>query len=158
MTQKTYPQKVARVFEIVGYVLLLPAILGALFALGVIPERPLTGALLLAVLLAGFVLLVGYKLHARGLLDDKYVPALWIATVILNSFLLLPCLYSASKMLQTNGFRDFNGEISGFKAVYFVVVVALVFGYLAIVLFSLQAFSREERKKTLNPYTLTGNP
>lgn len=158
MTQKTYPQTVARVFEIVGYILLLPAILGVFFAFASLPQRPLTGALMFAVLLVGFVLLVGYKLHARGLLDEKYVSSLWVATAILNSFLLLPCLYSASKMLQTSGFRHFNGEISGFKIVYFGIVVAMVFGYLSMVLFSLQAFSLEEPKKMSSSPTIIGNP
>src|SRR5215203_4339792 len=98
--QKTYSQRVARGFEIVDYFLLLPAAVGVLVGISAIFKEPLVGLLILITIGIGLFLLVGYFKHSRGILDESYIPALWITTAVFNFILFLPWLYFASVYLQ----------------------------------------------------------
>ena len=137
--EKTYSQKVARAFEIADYILLIPAILGAVLA-------TLTASVLAlavyAVFVVGVILLVGYYKHSRGRLDESYFSALWIGTAIYNLIFLLPCLYYASTLLQSRvdgNWLNSNGD--------FLFILLFVSGYFAAVIFSLKAHFFEKRKK-----------
>jgi hypothetical protein len=145
--QKTYSQKVARVFEVIDYFLLLPAAFGALVGLVSFPYSPLFALLLYGVLSVGIVLLVGYFKHSRGRLDEKYSGALWLTTAVYNFVFLLPVLYWASILLQTGDFRNFNGELDGGTIFFFIFLSGAVFSYLSAVVFSIKAFTFERRKK-----------
>ncbi|HEY8559566.1 MAG TPA: hypothetical protein VIL74_04120 [Pyrinomonadaceae bacterium] len=147
MVEKTYSQKIARMFEIVDYILLPPASFGLFLAVFMVGVSPLIPLLLYAFAGVGFVLLAGYFKHSRGRLADKYVSALWLATAVYNSVLFLPCLYWASTLLQTDTFLDYEGKVDSFGVMLFTFVLGTVFGYLTAIVFALRAFSFERRKK-----------
>lgn len=136
--EKTYSQKIARVFEIVDYILLLPAVLGVFMATLIFSVATL---IVYGIFIAGIVLLVGYRRHARGNLRPENLTALWLGTAIYNFILLLPCLFLTSKMLQN--------EVSGDMGVSFFFVLAVVFGYLAAIISSVKAYQFEKRRKFL---------
>ena len=136
--EKTYSQKIARVFEIADYILLVPAILGILLA-----TLFFSGATLVVygIFIAGIILLVGYRRHWRGDLDPENLTKLWSGTAVYNSILLLPWLFGASKMLQKG--------VSADSAFFFIFVLAVVFGYLAAIVGAVKAFQFEKRRKFL---------
>lgn len=93
MYKKHLSEKIARVFEIAGYVLIIPGILGVIVsAILIIP-------LLISVPIftIGLVLFIGYIKHSRGNLDESKVSILWVATFIFN---LLPLLYMVSQFFS----------------------------------------------------------
>lgn len=136
--EKTYSQKIARVFEIVDYILLLPSILGVFLATLIFS---IVTFLVYGIFIAGVILLVGYRRHARGNLSPENLTALWIGTAVYNFILLLPCLIFASKMLQ-------NG-VSGEMGFSFLFVLGIVFGYLAAIVGAVKAYQFEKRRKFL---------
>jgi hypothetical protein len=144
MRQKTYSQKVARVFEIIDYFMLFPAGIGVLVGFALFYSNPLYTLLLYAFLTFGIFLLAGYFKHSRGTLDEKYFSALWLTTAGYNFVLLLPCLYWASTLLQTENFKGYEGNGA---LVSFLFLLGIVFSYLAAIVFSIKAFSFERRKK-----------
>ena len=136
--EKSYSQKIARVFEIVDYILLLPAVAGVFLATLIFSVATF---IVYGIFIAGVILLVGYRRHARGNLSPENLSALWIGTAVYNFILLLPCLIFASQMLQ-------NG-VSGEMGFSFLFVLGIVFGYLAAIISSVKAYSFEKRRKFL---------
>lgn len=147
--KKTYSQKVARVFEVIDYFMLLPAGVGALVGFVLLGTNLLYAMLLYGFLIIGMVLLVGYFKHSRGRLDEKYFSALWLTTAVYNFILLLPALYWASIVLQTSDLRDYEGRLDGATVLGFLFILGIVLSYIAAVVFSIKAFSFESRKKYL---------
>lgn len=113
MTEKTISQKIARVFEIVDYFLLVPSLAGLLFGLMMFrnADSALYGFAICAVFTVGTILLVGYFKHSRGRLSEKATVALWIGTIIFNGIFLLPSLYSLFVSSIENGSRNQLGDI-----------------------------------------------
>lgn len=136
--EKTYSQKIARVFEIVDYILLLPAVLGLLLA-----TLTFSGVtfIVYGIFTGGVILLVGYRRHARGDLSPENLTALWLGSAVYNFILLLPCLFFVSKMFQ----KGFSGEL----AFIFLLMLAIVFSYLAAIIASVKAYIFENRGKFL---------
>jgi hypothetical protein len=108
LTTKTYSQKLARFFEIFGYLLILPAFVGVLLSFLLIdgvgyslepnapkPER-LFGLPILAILvfLLGTILLVGYFLHSHNKLNKALVILMWIGTSVFNLPFFAIVIYS----------------------------------------------------------------
>ncbi|MEO6588295.1 MAG: hypothetical protein ABIP06_03110 [Pyrinomonadaceae bacterium] len=95
MSEKTISQKIARVFEIVDYFLLVPAIAGLLFGIMMIisGEAAIFGVGILTVFTIGTILLIGYFKHSRGTLSKAKTRNLWIGTIIFNGVFLAPSLY-----------------------------------------------------------------
>lgn len=95
MSEKTVSQKIARVFEIVDYVLLIPSLGGLLLGMMMLisGEAAGIGLGILAVFTIGTILLVGYFKHSRGRLSEKSTVALWLGTIVFNGLFLLPSLY-----------------------------------------------------------------
>jgi len=147
VTEKTYSQKIARGFEIADYILLVPAVIGALLATLV---AGLFTLVIYGIFFTGVILLVGYYKHARNTLNQKYSAALWIATAVYNSLLLLPCLYYASTLLQTGSFRDIDGRLDEGQIIFFLIVLSVVFGYFTAIILSLKAYSFEKRKSYIS--------
>ena len=148
MKQKTYSQKVARIFEIVDYILLAPAGIGALVGMALLLSGQIPYAFLLFVFLAiGIILLVGYFKHSRGRLDEESVGMLWLTTVIYNSLLLLPFLFWAASILQGDGLRGYEGRLDGGKLAGFLILLGIISGYLSAIILAIRAFSFEKRKK-----------
>lgn len=146
--QKTYSQKVARVFEVIGYLMLLPAAIGALAGFLAIANQPLYALLIYVILGIGVTLLVGYFKYSRGRLEEKFCSALWLTTAVYNFLLLLPWLYGTSALLQS-GFKDYDGSTDGGLVIFFLFLISIVFSYLAAIVASLKAYSFEKRKKLL---------
>jgi hypothetical protein len=84
--EKTYSPMIARFFEIVDYLLLIPATFGLILA-STIPSW--FTVIIWTIFLSGVLLLVGYFKHSRDRLNEKYVPALWIGTFFYNLIFLL---------------------------------------------------------------------
>ncbi|HVE55448.1 MAG TPA: hypothetical protein VNB22_01380 [Pyrinomonadaceae bacterium] len=141
--EKTYSQKVARVFEIVDYFLLLPAGVGALVGFFALFGQPLYGLLIYMILGVGMALLVGYFKHSRGRLDEKYISVLWLTTAVYNFLLFLPWLYNASTYLQPS--QSWARGENQFTAGFFLLL-AIVLGYIFAIVFSIRAYSFEKRK------------
>jgi hypothetical protein len=147
--EKTYSQKVARVFEVIDYFLLFPAAIGALVSVFALMAGSAYALLTLAVLTVGIILMVGYFKHSRGRLDEKYFSALWLTSAGFNFLLFLPWLYYASVILQTNGFKADEGQTDGGAVVGFIFLLGAVFAYLAAIISSVKAYTFEKRKKYL---------
>ena len=95
MLEKTFSQKAARVFEIVAYLLIVPAIAYLILSffyvlIGLIaiykdyqPFQILALLISLTPLLVfsiGIILLVGYFKHSRGTLGENKIIPLWLGT------------------------------------------------------------------------------
>lgn len=93
MYKKHLSQKIARVFEIVGYFQLIPAILlvilSALIIFPLLISIPIFGI--------GLTLFIGYIRHSRGNLSKGKILPLWFATF---SFNFIPLLYAAIKYFK----------------------------------------------------------
>ncbi|HEY8559567.1 MAG TPA: hypothetical protein VIL74_04125 [Pyrinomonadaceae bacterium] len=150
MNGKTYSQKVAAVFEIIGYVLLLPmsfGLMGSFFMLviglaGGAAEPVLISFLFILMVAAGLYLLVGYYRHGRGSLSQESVFILWKATAAYNFVLLLPWLIAAAVFLQ---FRE--GLAANGNWFVFFISIAIVALHATVIYFSLKAHAFENRKK-----------
>src|SRR5215213_2222935 len=102
--ENTYSQKVAGVFELICYILLIPTFLSLIYpAIAVIgglfsghAGSFLFGLIPFGIAGVGVVLLVGYHKHVDDRLDEKHISTLWIATAVYNLLLLLPCLLFAA--------------------------------------------------------------
>jgi hypothetical protein len=92
----TFSQSVARFFEIVDYVLLLPAGYGLLISLILLMSAPWFPLLIIFWFTCGCFLLRGFFLHSRGRLNDTQVTRLWAATIGYNMVDLLFTLVVAS--------------------------------------------------------------
>jgi hypothetical protein len=141
--EKNYSQKIARVFEIVDYFMLVPAAIGALVGLAALSWNPLVTLLIYAGLAVGLLLLVGYFKHSRNTLDSKYFATLWITTAVYNSLLLLPILYYVATMYQEINYEELNGGL----VVWFCINLGIVFSYITAVVFSLKAYSFDKYRK-----------
>ncbi len=95
MSEKAISQKIARVFEIVDYFLLVPSLAGLFFGIAMLSDKNsfLFGLAICAVFTIGMTLLVGYFKHSRGRLSDKSTVAMWVGTIVFNGLFLLPSLY-----------------------------------------------------------------
>ena len=146
--QKTYSQKVARVFEIMDYILLVPSALGLLLATLLIKEAAWFALLVYAAFGVGVGLMIGYFKHSRGRLAEEYIPALWMTSAIYNLILLLPCLFGAASFLQSPGPMTVD-----FSQMF--VPFLIVLGYIFAITFSLNAYFFEKRKKELRLSTVS---
>lgn len=145
--EKTYSQKVARVFEIFNYFLIIPATLGALLATLLLAGAAWFTLLIYTIYGIGLALFVGYFRHSRGKLDEQKIPLLWITTAIYNFVLLLPCLFYVAMWFQNETWvRPPAHGASKDSFMYFLISLSIVSGYLAAVIFSMRAYYFEKRK------------
>ena len=104
---KTVSQKIARVFEIAGYLWLIASIylvfcasILIFFSIAFLANGAVVGfvGLLVGIIsfgifgLGAFLLRKYYK-HSRGRLDEEQILPLWFGTLIFNSMFLLPGIY-----------------------------------------------------------------
>ena len=90
MANKTFSQKSARFFEIVCYILLIPALISIFLTLA---EAGVLVLIPLVITGLGLVLLSGYRRHARGTFDKDKLSLLWLGTLIYNGIPLTPIFY-----------------------------------------------------------------
>jgi hypothetical protein len=84
--QRNFSQKVARFFEIADYILLLPATLGLLYSLMLLPIGPIIIGGWYAL---GVLLLRGFRRHSRGQMSNDDAVKLWSFTFGYNLIELL---------------------------------------------------------------------
>ncbi len=119
MWKKSLSEKIARVFEIVGYILLVPAALAVLVsAMVIFPliiSVPLFGI--------GLSLFVGYAKHSRGNLNESRILPLWIATFLFN---FLPLLIPAYQHYSNTDERfESVGLFSGLLIFWWIIACCL---------------------------------
>ena len=90
MANKTFSQKSARFFEIVCYILLIPAIASIIYTM---IEAMFLVLIPLVITGIGVVLLVGYQRHSRGTFDKDKLSLLWFGTFVFNGVPLAPVFY-----------------------------------------------------------------
>lgn len=144
--QMTASEKIARVFEIAGYVWLVPSmislfyplmmLLGSLLALSV--PGFLYSIIPFLIFSAGFFLLIKYQRHSRGLLAENRIIPLWAGTMLFNLLLLAPAAYGFLVTLHTAK-RPLNEG----QTVIFFVWGLLIFWQSAAVLLSITAIMSE---------------
>ena len=130
MFRKSFSQKVARVFEVVGYLLLVPAILGLFYSLILV----FLGLIVFLIFCLGIILLIGYFKHSRGTLSEEKVLPLWFGTFFYNALPLLLTFYQI--LISTNDYQNFNfqewlspfGLFCIFLVLWWAVAVALSIG------------------------------
>ncbi len=92
-----YSQKVARFFEICGYILLFSVLVVILcFALSVVYLLlflPFLLLIFIPIFAAGFVLFIGCFEHSRGNLDEGKILHLWVWKIIFNLLPLIVTVY-----------------------------------------------------------------
>ena len=103
MFRKTFSQKVAIVFEAVGYLLLIPAILSLIYSLIFVF---VLGLMVFLIFCLGVVLLAGYVKHSRGTLDEEKIIPLWVGTLFYNVLPLLPVFYQI--LMKSDELYNFN--------------------------------------------------
>jgi hypothetical protein len=80
----TRSQKIARIFEIVDYVLLAPVSFFLFLNLLVTFQAPFFGGIIWAIAAVGFVLMYGCIRHSRRLLSRRKSILLWTTMMIYN--------------------------------------------------------------------------
>ncbi len=132
----THSQSIAKVFTYVGYILLIPAILGTAISLltvylAIIP---------IAISSVGIYLLMGYRKHGKGELNEGKIISLWVKTAIFNFVLLVPSILVA---YQNESIHTINEWLTGNIAarLYFSIVM----WQLMAVLLSISAVADELR-------------
>jgi hypothetical protein len=144
--ERTYSQKVARVFELICYVLLIPAIISLIYPAiavfgGLLQGRAevfFVGLIPFGIAGVGVILLIGYHKLAENELDENLFSTLWIATAIYNFLLLLPWLLAASAYLQSPEKLTDDGNWIGF-----LILLSIISGYITAIYFSLKVYSLE---------------
>lgn len=155
MLEKTFSQKAARVFEIIGYLLIVPAtllwLLSFLLVLGMLNSLRLenfhhqTFDNLLPLLIPsiiyslGILLLVGYFKHSRGTLSENKIIPLWIGTLFYNLPPLLAVIYQIIIMPNNYHNIDFQELLSP----YVLLSLSLVVWWVIAIVLSIGAIYNE---------------
>lgn len=141
MWKKSLSEKIAKVFEVVNYIFIVPAIL-ILFILLLIFLCGLFSLQWLSCIYAlifffiigiGVILFVGYIKHSRGTLDESKILPLWMVTFLYN---VLPLMFIGFRF-----YGDYQNKIS--LEDFNVFPLLLVFWWLAAVCLSLTAIYDE---------------
>ena len=112
--KKTVSEKIAGLFAIVGFMLLIPSALSMFFPvmfLIVSVTQPnlyafLLGLIPLLIFGLGVVLLVKYYKHSRGLLDEDKILPMWFGSLAYNLMFLAPTAYFYIKTAGENYSRQ----------------------------------------------------
>ncbi|HEV7844018.1 MAG TPA: hypothetical protein VGO69_10005 [Pyrinomonadaceae bacterium] len=80
----TFSQSLARFFEVIDFILLVPACFGLLMLLPLVAAAPLFVLAIMIWSTAGCFLLRGFFRHSRGRLSDNGIAALWWAAIGYN--------------------------------------------------------------------------
>lgn len=136
----TSSQKIARAFEIAGYILLIPSGFATLCSTLLLAGAPLLTFLIYGIFIFGCVLLAGYVKHSRGTLNEKRVRSLWIWTVLFNAALSLPFFFYAWHFFQNldSELAD-HGQMPG----NFFFNLCVTFAYLTAIVLAIKAYKSE---------------
>ena len=118
MQKKSLSEKIARVFEVVGYFLLIPAvpivIVSAIFIFPLLVSVPVFGI--------GLLLFAGYIKHSRGTLSEGKIIALWISTFLFN---FLPLLFLAAQYYKSDKIAESLNFFSGLLILWWIIASCL---------------------------------
>lgn len=156
--KQIYSQKLAGLFEIVDYLLLIPILwIGILYVIPIVlyvglfafaylfSGNYIFGATFLAVCPTVFAvfafgvrLMVGCSRHSRGELDKNRVDKLWISTICFNALFFFPSFYLNLQCWLTEdycleSFSNSNNELKILSEFSTVFVVLTVWWAIAIV-------------------------
>lgn len=143
--EKTFSQKVARFFEVMNFIALIPITLslGVILFFSVFYTLAFlaSGWILIYFTIELIILLIpyslmclllrGYFLHSRGRLSEEKVKWLWIGTIIFN---IIPLGFMVLMIRETMPFFDFfsldfwgdlGNRIAAFILAWFIAVCAL---------------------------------
>ena len=90
---RTHSQTIAKIFTVIAYILLVPGLIGTVLSVLTISLAILT----IPICGIGIWLLVGYHKHFRCNLGENKIMPLWYGTIIYNSVLLIPQVWSILK-------------------------------------------------------------
>lgn len=149
--KQTYSEKLARLFEVVDYLLLIPLLyigilyfipyflFAGLFAFAYLFSKDyIFGVTFFAICFAVFAifafgirLMMGYSKHSRGRLNKNKVDKLWISTICFNAIFFFPSLYLNLQCWLTENyclesFSNSNNELkilSEFSTVFILLTV-----------------------------------
>jgi hypothetical protein len=141
---KTFSQQTARAFEIAGYILMIPALLGVFSATLLIGSAPWFPLAIYLIFISGVVLLVGYFKHSRGRLNEKYFSALWLGTAIYNGLLLLTVLLIAFLSVKN---LDSSDAVDDEFLMSFAFFLFSILAYTGAVVFSVRSFLFDKNQK-----------
>lgn len=135
--KKTYSENLARLFEIVDYLFLIPTLyFGILYVVplflyagffsfvSLFSQHYVFGIVFFAICFAvlgiyifGVRLMFGYFKHSRGKLDKNKTDRLWISTIVFNGIFFFPSLYlnlqcQLSEKCFLDSFRDNYNELT----------------------------------------------
>ena len=130
MFRKTFSQKVARIFEIVGYVMLIPALISLIYPLlmllGSLAELRFDLFLYCSIPFIlfgiGTTLLVGYIKHSRGTLDEGKIIPLWGGTFFFNCLFAVPTFYFSLSWLTNVKNIQTEQFLNPFALVYLFII------------------------------------
>jgi hypothetical protein len=140
--QKTRSQKIARCFEIVGYVLFMP------FTLLLVLSNfyPLISILYLL----SCALLIGFVRHSRGTVKSKWFPLLWLGNIIFCLALtVIAALFFLFAVVLSFGYR------SNDSALVFLILLLIICSLIAGLFYSfvgLIANLEENSNKRRKPF------
>ncbi len=121
--EKSYSEKVARIFEIGCYFMIVPAVFGLLYSVfSIILVIPV--AIIFAL---GVLLFSCYADHSRGTLELNKVRIMWFSTILFNGLFSVPTVYSfANKIYEKGnlGFQEYNSGASVIWLTAFFTIVA----------------------------------
>lgn len=120
----THSQSIAKVFTIIGYIMLIPAVLGVLASF--LTASPMI-IIPLSLLFFGSWLLRSYQRHWRGDLKEENIKAMWISSAIFNSMLLLPQILFFSQTLSLNELSESIKSSGGYGSIYLSIVIWQLF-------------------------------
>lgn len=126
MFRKSFSQKVGRVFEIVAYLLLVPAILCLFHSLLLI----YLGLIVILIFSCGILLLIGYVKHSRGTLGEEKVIPFWVGTFFYNALPLLIVIFSMQNDYQ-------NLDLQRLLSPYGLFGLAIVIWWIVAVMLSI---------------------
>ena len=142
MFRKTFSQKAARVFEVAGYLLLVPAILSLIYPFIMVIASLVSLQIQIFVMSLipffifglGSILLGGYIKHSRGTLDEDKIIPLWGGTLVYNVLPLLPVFYQI--FMKSDEFHNYSFQqllspyalFCIFLALWWIVAVSLSIG------------------------------
>lgn len=138
---KINSQTYARIFAVIGTLLLIPGLFGLLVSLLAMQLF----FILLPFVIVGCILLRGYFKHKNNNLDEKWIVRLWLGTIIFNGFLfLLTFGYTFSQISYGNELHENESQI------YSILVSLGYFALTSMGIFAFSAAKAESRKGKTN--------
>lgn len=117
-SKENYSQKIARIFKIVGFIMLIPSILIMFVALSL--NDVWIGPLLFFIVIFGWVLFAGYISHSRGNMKPDTIIWLWLGTIIFSG---VPLIFTLNRTILFLVKSQFEGR---YGIIFFLTGLSLI--------------------------------